>query len=100
MLLEPPLDLSGFTYEEFVEMMSSVGSEKIRKPWTSPVVALSKHPRADVNGLTVDEVEAYMSQAKALFDEGKAIPVSSVGLISTQEDVIRRPMLNHLSGFV
>ncbi|MDA0813863.1 MAG: cytochrome c [Verrucomicrobia bacterium] len=100
LLLEPPLDLSDFTYDQFVEMMSSVGPEKIRKPWTSPVVTLPKHPRADAKGLTADEVTAYMMQTKTLFDEGKAIPVSDVGLISTQEDVIRRPMLNHISGFV
>ncbi|MCB1095466.1 MAG: hypothetical protein KDN22_07780 [Verrucomicrobiae bacterium] len=99
LLLEPPLDLSDFTYETFVEMMSSVGPEKIRKPWTSPVVLLPRHTRADAKGLTAEEVKAYMMQTKTLFDKGKAIPVSDVGLISTQEDVIRRPMLNHISGF-
>ncbi|MBN8248432.1 MAG: cytochrome c, partial [Verrucomicrobia bacterium] len=32
-------------------------------------------------------------------DAGMAVPVSDVGLISTQEDVIRQPMLNHIAGF-
>ena len=99
LLLEPPLDLSAFTFETFVEMMETVGKEKIRKPWTEPVVPLPKHANADVNGLSDDEVKAYMVQARDLFDQGKAIPVSDVGLISTQEDVIRRPMLNHISAF-
>ena len=40
LLLEPPLDLSGFTREKFVELSSSIDPEKIHKPWTSPVVAL------------------------------------------------------------
>jgi hypothetical protein len=34
-----------------------------------------------------------------LFDRGEAVPVSDVGLISTQEDVIRKPMLNHIAAF-
>ena len=99
LLLEPPLDLSLFSHETFVRMVSTVGPEKIRKPWTSPVVTLTDHPRDDVNGLSVDEVGEYMMQVRALFDEGKAIPVSDAGLISTQEDVIRQPMLNHISAF-
>ncbi|MCH1503599.1 cytochrome c [Verrucomicrobiales bacterium] len=99
LLLEPPLDLSHFTTERFVEMMESVGAEKIRKPWTSPVVSLPEHTPTKVNGLSKDEVKAYMVQAKELFDQGKAVPISDVGLISTQEDVIRQPMLNHVSAF-
>jgi hypothetical protein len=38
-------------------------------------------------------------QVRRLFDEGAAIPISDTGLVSTQEDVIRRPMLNHISAF-
>jgi hypothetical protein len=52
-----------------------------------------------VHGLTEVEVKEYMRQAKALFERGDAIPVSDVGLISTQEDVIREPMLNHIAAF-
>jgi hypothetical protein len=40
-----------------------------------------------------------MLEAKRLFDSGLSIPVSDVGLISTQEDVIRQPMLNHIAAF-
>jgi hypothetical protein len=40
-----------------------------------------------------------MIEAKRLFDQGKAVPISDVGLISTQEDIIRRPMLNHIAAF-
>ncbi|MGK0184498.1 MAG: hypothetical protein ACI9R3_000270 [Verrucomicrobiales bacterium] len=100
LLLEPPLDLSLFTHEAFVKMMSTVGPDRIRKPWTSPVVTLPDHPRADLQGLTIEEVTAYMMQARALFDDGKAVPVSDAGLVSTQEGVIRQPMLNHISAFM
>lgn len=99
LLLEPPLDLAWFTREKFVAETSNVGAEKINKPWTSPVVQLPPHPRADAHGLTENEVKEYMRQAKALFERGEAIPVSDVGLISTQEDVIREPMLNHIAAF-
>ncbi len=100
LLLDTPLDLSLLTREEFLEMMATVGEEKIGKKWTSAIVALPDHPRAkDGQGLTEDEVKAYMMEARRLFDTGKAVPVSDVGLISTQEDVIRQPMLNHISGF-
>lgn len=99
LLLEPPLDLSAFTTEKFVEMMETVGADKIRKPWTSPVVPLPKHEPADAKALSKEAVKAYMVKAQELFDQGKAIPVSDVGLISTQEDVIRQPMLNHVSAF-
>ena len=99
LLLEPPLDLSSLTKEAFVDMMSTIGKEKIQKPWTSPVVTLADHPHTDAKGLSKNEVKAYMVQVQELFDQGKAIPVSDVGLISTQEDVIRQPMLNHISAF-
>ena len=79
--------------------MATVGPEKIHKPWTNAVVTLPPHPRAGVQGLTTNEVKAYMMEAKRLFTEGKAVPTSEVGLISTQEDVIRRPMLNHIAAF-
>jgi hypothetical protein len=99
LLLEPPLDLAWFTREKFIAEVSTVGAEKINKPWASPVVQLPRHERADVHGLTEVEVKEYMRQAKALFERGDAIPVSDVGLISTQEDVIREPMLNHIAAF-
>lgn len=99
LLLEPDLDLSKFTTEKFIELSSSVGTNRIRKSWTNAVVTLPSHPRADAKGFTLQEVRDYMSQARALFKEGNAIPMSDVGLISTQEDVIRRPMLNHISAF-
>jgi len=40
-----------------------------------------------------------MAQTRELFREGKANPLSDVGLVSTQEDVIRRPMPNHITAF-
>jgi hypothetical protein len=52
-----------------------------------------------VKGLTLEEVKAYMVEAKRIFQRGESVPVSDVGLISTQEDVIRRPMLNHIAAF-
>ena len=99
LLLDPALTLPEFTREKFEVAMATVGPEKIHKTWTSPIVALPPHPRADVKGLTQGEVKAYMLEAKRLFSEGKAVPISDVGLISTQEDVIRRPMLNHIAAF-
>ncbi len=109
LLLEPPLDLSGFTTEQFAELMATVGQEKIRKEWTSPIthlptIANAKTPpteesRPTMQGLSHDEVKAYMRLVQQLFDQGESVPVSDVGLISTQEDVIRRPMLNHISAF-
>ncbi len=99
LLKQPPLDLSKFTKEEFTRLSSSVGLQKIHKQWTSAVVTLPPHARSPVNGLTENEVKDYMLEARRLFDEGKAIPISDAGLISTQEDVIRRPMLNHISAF-
>ena len=99
LLLEPPLDLSGFTLEDFISISGTVGFEKIRKRWTSPVTALPPHGRQGAVGLTEDEVKTYMLEVCRLFDAGQAVPVSDVGLISTQEDVIRRPMFNHVSAF-
>jgi len=99
LLLEPALTLPEFTREKFVAAMNTVGPEKIHKPWTNPVVVLPPHPRADAKGLTHDEVKAYMMEARRLFDTGNAVPTSEVGLISTQEDVIRKPMLNHIAAF-
>jgi len=95
----PDLDLSGFSREEFVRLSSSVGTNRIRKQWTSPVVMLPSHARAEVKGLALEEVKGYMTQARQLFKEGKANPLSDVGLVSTQEDVIRKPMLNHIAAF-
>lgn len=99
LLLEPPLDLDWFTREKFIEATSTVGKEKISKQWTSPVKQLPPPKRTDAHGLTEAEVKDYMLMAKQLFDRGEAIPMSDVGLISTQEDVIRQPMLNHISAF-
>jgi hypothetical protein len=63
------------------------------------VVALPPHPRDGAKGLTHDEVKAYMVEVKRLFETANAVPVSDVGLISTQEDVVRKPMLNHVAAF-
>ena len=99
LLLEPPLDLSKYTREEFIVDSSTVGLEKIHKQWTSPVTTLPPHARADVMGLTEPEITDYMLKVRDLFDQGAAVPISDAGLISTQEDVIRRPMLNHIAAF-
>jgi hypothetical protein len=99
LLLEPELDLSWFSRDDFIALTSGVGTNRINKQWTSPVVTLPAHPRSGVQGLTLQEVKDYMKQARTLFNDGQAVPVSDVGLISTQEDVIRKPMLNHISAF-
>jgi hypothetical protein len=99
LLLEPALTLPDFTRERFVAAMNTVGPEKIHRPWTSAVVALPPHPRDGAKGLTHDEVKAYMVEVKRLFETANAMPVSDVGLISTQEDVVRKPMLNHVAAF-
>jgi hypothetical protein len=99
LLKQVPLDLSKFSTEEFTKLSSSVGTNRIHKKWTSAVVTLPPHPRSPVNGLTDAEIRGYMNQVRRLFEEGKAVPISDAGLISTQEDVIRRPMLNHISAF-
>lgn len=95
----PDLDLSKFSTEEFVRLSSTVGTNRIRKSWTSPCVVLPAHARRDARGLTLAEVKEYMAMARTLFNEGEAVPMSDTGLISTQEDVIRQPMLNHISAF-
>lgn len=97
--LLPDLDLSQFTTEEFLRLTSSVGTNRIQKQWTNAIVPLPAHTRAGVKGLTLDEVKAYMETARTLFKDGKANPLSDVGLVSTQEDVVRRPMLNHIAAF-
>jgi hypothetical protein len=99
LLLEPALTLPEFTREKFVVAMNTMGAKKIHRQWTNPVVTLPPHSRAGVKGLTHDEVKAYMMEVKRLFDTGNAIPLSDVGLVSTQEDVIREPMLNHIAAF-
>ncbi len=99
LLLLPPLDLSKFTREQFDALSSSVGTNRIHKRWTNAVVSLARHPRTGVRGLTEAEVKGYMVEARRRFDEGGAVPISDAGLISTQEDVIRRPMLNHIAAF-
>jgi hypothetical protein len=99
LLLQPPLDLSKFTTAEFAALSGTVGPEKIRRKWTSPVTTLPPHPRARVRGLTDAEIRDYMIRVCQLFDRGESVPISDVGLISTQEDVIRRPMLNHIAAF-
>ena len=60
LLLEPPVDLAWFTREKFVAESSTIGAETIHKAWTSPVVTLPPHARANVHGLTEDEVKDYM----------------------------------------
>jgi hypothetical protein len=99
LLLEPPLDLAAYTREKFVAETSTVGRRRIGRPWTNPVTALPPHPRAGAKGLTLAEVKAYMTDARRRFDRAEAVPLSDVGLISTQEDVIRKPMLNHIAAF-
>lgn len=99
LLLEPPLDLSGLTRESFERMASTVGAGRIRRSWTNPVVSLPAHGRLGVKGLTEAEVAGYMGTARRMFDRGEAVVISDVGLVSTQEDVIRQPMLNHIAAF-
>src|SRR5580658_2312372 len=57
LLLEPPMDLSKFTTAQFVALSSSVGTNRIHKKWTCPVVTLPPHQRAGVHGLTEQEVK-------------------------------------------
>lgn len=99
LLLEPDLDLSWFSKERFEEEMSKVGAHRIKKQWTEPVSKLPEPIGKTVGGLPQAEIKKYMQRAKEMFLAGEAIPVSDVGLISTQEDVIRQPMLNHISAF-
>jgi mono/diheme cytochrome c family protein len=99
LLLEPPLDLSSFSREAFERMAATVGPHRIRRPWSNAVVAWPPHASRPVNGLTEDDVKRYMARARMWFDQGNAVPASDVGLVSTQEDVIRQPMLNHIAAF-
>lgn len=98
-LLQPALYLPEFTHDDFLRISSSVGREKIWKKWTSPVTTLPPLGRAGAHGLTQEEIKGLMREARRLFDEGESVPISDVGLISTQEDVIRRPMMNHIAAF-
>jgi hypothetical protein len=99
LLLEPPVDLSKFTREEFLSVSGTVGAEKINKKWTGAVTPLPPRAAEETGNLKEHEIKSYMLKVRELFEQGKAIPVSDVGLISTQEDVIRRPMFNHVSAF-
>jgi hypothetical protein len=99
LLKQEPLDLSKFSTAEFNTLSSSVGLDRIHKKWTSPVVTLPPRDANATGPLGETEIKGYMNLVRRLFDEGKAVPVSDTGLISTQEDVIRRPMLNHIAAF-
>jgi len=99
LLLEPPLDLSWFSRADFEAVCATVGTNRIHKSWTNPITPLPPHVRAGVHGLTEPEVIDYMLLVKQLFNDGKSVPISDVGLISTQEDVNRRPMFNHIAAF-
>ncbi|MBN8248472.1 MAG: hypothetical protein J0L84_13655, partial [Verrucomicrobia bacterium] len=68
LLLEPPLDLSGLTREQFLKMAATIGPHRIQRPWTSPVVALPPHPRSGAQGLTEAEISDYMAEARRRFD--------------------------------
>ena len=99
LLLEPPLDLSWFSRADFEAVCATVGTNRIHKSWTNPITPLPPHVRAGAHGLTEPEVIDYMRLVKQLFNDGKSVPISDVGLISTQEDVNRRPMFNHIAAF-
>lgn len=99
LLLRPIVDLSSMTPDKFAENIDTVGPEKIRRPWTSPIAALSPHARRDVKGLTEMEVGEYMLTVRRMFDQGKSIPVSDVGLISTEDGPVRKPIYNHVAAF-
>ena len=99
LLLEPPLLLTNVTRAQFLEMASTIGRQRIGRPWTQPVLPLPEPVGRKVEALTLEEVRDYMMEARRRFDAGDSVPVSDVGLISTQEDVIRQPMLNHIAAF-
>jgi hypothetical protein len=99
-LLQPPIDLSQFTRENFEAYSSTVGKDKIRRAWTSAITPLPPlRPVGEARPLSEAEVKETMLQIRDLFEAGKAAPVSDVGLISTHEDVNRKPMYNHVSAF-
>ena len=101
LLVQVPLDLSWFTGRDFEAESATVGATKIGKAWTKGVTPLPVDLRREVEtrGLTEAEVSRVMLRVRDLFDQGKSVPVSDVGLISTQEDVIRKPMFNHVAAF-
>jgi len=99
LLLRPLVDLSRFTRADFEANIATVGAEKIRKPWTSPITALLPHSRKDVQGLTEKEVHDYMLQVRRMFDQGNSNPVSDVGLVSTEDGPVRKPIFNHVAAF-
>jgi len=99
LLLEPALSLPEFKREDFLAAIGTLGSEKLHKSWTNAIVTLPLRPHAHADGLSDDEVMSYIEEAKRLFDAGEAVPVSDVGLISTQEAVVRQPMLNNIAAF-
>ena len=68
LLLEPPLDLSAYTREQFIAQSSTVGTNRIGKAWTKPVLPLPPHPRPGVKGLTEAEVKEYMLAAREAFE--------------------------------
>lgn len=99
LLLQPPLDLSWFTRRDFEAASSTVGLAKIGKKWTSAITPLPAPADHEAGRLTEPEVQGYMLRMRDLFDRGESVPISDVGLISTQEDVIRKPMFNHVAAF-
>ena len=82
LLLEPALDLSDFTREKFIKAIATIGPQNLHGAWSAPVEPLPLHPRSQTAGLTHDEVLAYMTEAKRLFDSGHAIPVADVASMS------------------
>jgi len=99
LLLEPPLMLTNVTRGQFLEMAATIGKQRIGRPWTQPVLPLPEPTGRKASALTLSEIRDYMVEARRRFDAGDSVPVSDVGLISTQEDVIRQPMLNHIAAF-
>ena len=99
LLRQPPLSLSDFTHAQFVAAMDTVAHQAVHKAWTTPVVPLPLLSHPHETGLDHEQVMAYMTEARRLFEAGQASPVSDVGLISSQEDVVRQPMLNTIAAF-
>ncbi len=101
MLLQPPIDLTRITRQDFEACSSAVGKDKVWRPWTSAITPLPSPPRRGeaARALTEREVREIMNQARDAFDAGKSAPVSDIGLVSTHEDVNRKPMYNHVAAF-
>lgn len=99
LLLEPALPVKELSHEKFVTMMQTVGKEKLARTGRSAIVKLRELERPATGPLSHQEIRTYMQLAREVFDKGESLPVSDVGLISTQEDVIRQPMLNHIAAF-